>query len=92
MVSDQTLQTGQRRISVPGFSRSGPLIISRGVDTLSIWVYSTTDHKYTFEVGRDGDVIFPRRMVQQGESYRSFDLPDYIKAIIEKLGYEVREQ
>jgi hypothetical protein len=92
MVSERGLEEGRRRISIPGFSRPGPLIITRKEGSLSIWVYSTTDQKYSFDVGQDGASVFPETMKQQGETYQSFELLDFIKAIIEKLGYEVREQ
>lgn len=51
-----------------------------------------TDHIYRFDRMQDDSNVRAAEMIQQGESYRIFDVPGFVEEIVEAHGYDICEE
>jgi hypothetical protein len=79
-----------------GAGESDPLPQTRvNQDNDTVWVvYDSigTEHTFRFSVDRDGSTVWPEEMTQGGESYRSFEVPSFVREILAAEGFEVDER
>jgi hypothetical protein len=86
------LCTGLAQLDV---NSSSPEIPSVSVDSndqsllVSFTSETDTDHIFRFDRTTDSERVWPVEMIQAGESYRMFQLPDFVENLVEAHGYTI---
>jgi hypothetical protein len=52
---------------------------------------SDTDHEWVFSVNPETMGVFSEQMIQGGETYRHFEIPEFIEEELKQMGYTLVE-
>lgn len=52
----------------------------------------TVQHTWVFNLDLEKGHAVKQRLIQQGEHYKTFDVPDHVVEHVEDMGYEIVER